>query len=671
MKWGASVFGNLRARGRPRRRGVLVLAVAASFSGVTAVAAQQGPVPATVTLFPERGGGPTGSCSVYFAAVTDASGQPVQGATVDVLQVMDDAGPEPGENRELFFCDPSPSNPHNPTGQGGTAVRDVSGDNSSGTGGTRVHAEVGPTDANGEVAFGITMAPDIANANVSVFAWVESDDDDERDEGEPWDLSSHQWFHAEQRIASIDAGPEAAANPNGTAHTVTVVVRDHNGFPVQGFVPDSVILPSSFGRPEGDLADPSAGSSPNPTPAGAAPRAYSCTGTNSQGFSTCTFADPAATPPGTDTVVFFWDRGGQARLPDGGGMDPSDAVQKTWMPVEGGTPTPTPAPTGTPTAIPTQSPTPTVSPSPSPTPTPSPGPSGARNVRLCQGSFVAPCDPSPGSAEQGDLHEVAAYVTNRQGSPVANVPVRFTETGPAGFVPTGADAVLVSTGTDGIARAALTSEDEGTSTVAAEISPPGTTGSFRGPEADDDECEQPAGPGGVPSAGNCISQSLTVSWAHTEPIDCDDGMDNDGDTLVDYPDDPGCTDEQDGTESPFNPIPPDAVRHRRSISMHFAHRDGRDGDRLVVSGRVRLEDEDDTFLTCTRGQTVVIQRREDGRWVLEEEASTNDRGRYSGVLRDRPGRYRATVVRARVQTEDGEVHDCLRARKAKPHRHRR
>jgi hypothetical protein len=667
MEVGSLMFGMVGARAR--RRGVLVLAVVASMSGVTAVAAQQGPAAATVTLFPSSDSSVTGSCSAYYVVVTDQNGQPVQGVTVDVLQVMDDARPEPDENRELFFCDPDPSHPRNPTGQGGTALRDVSGNNSSGTGGTRVHAEVGPTDADGEVAFGITMAPDIANAFVSVTAWVESDDDDQRDEGEPWDASSHQWFHADRFISSIDAGPESSTNPNGTSHTVTVVVRDPNGFPVQGFVPDSVILPSSFGRPQGDVVDPSAGSSPNATPAGAVPSAYSCTPTNAQGFSTCTFQDSLATPAGTDTVVFFWDRSGEARRPDG--SDPGDAVQKTWMPVEQGPPTPTPLPPPTPTPSPT--PPPTVSPTPAVTPSPTPGPgaAAARNVRLCQGSAVAPCDTTFASREPFDEHGVAALVTGPQGNPVANVPVLFTETGPAGFAPSGADAILVPTGPDGVARATLTSPEEGTSTVVAEISPPGTAGSFRGPGTSDDECEQPAGPGGAPPAGNCVSQTLTVYWVW--PVnghECDDAVDNDGDGLVDYPEDPGCTDEADGSEDPFHAIPPDTVRHRRDIGMHFVHRGGRDDRRLVVAGRVRLEDPDDSFLTCTRGQTVLIQRREHGEWITKEEATTNAQGRYSGAVGDRPGRYRATVERARVALDDDEVHECLRARKVKPHRHR-
>lgn len=646
---------------RPRRRSALAIALVASVPGVTTVAAQQGPVPTSVTLFPASDFAPTGSCAAYTATVTAQGGQPVQGATVDVLQVMDDARTEPEENRELYFCDPS--HPRNPTGQGGTTVSDVSGNNPSEIAGvtgrnTSVHAEVGPTDASGEVTFGIVMAPELVNALVTVTAWIDLDGDDVRDEGEPWDNAAHQWVHADRAVPVIDAGPEAALNPNGTTHTVTVVVTTFDGQPYPGFVPSSYISPNATGQPAGDVADQNAGTSPNATRPGAPPNAYSCTPANSQGSSTCTFQDPFSTPAGTDTIVFFWDRGGEARVPDG--IDSRDAVQKTWMAFEeGGPPTPTPTATATPTASPT----------PTPTPTPAPGPAVARHIRLCQGSFVAPCDTSPGFNEVGDLHEVAAFVTNHQGSPVANVPVRFAETGPAGLIPSGADAVLVPTGADGIARAALASEDEGTSTVVAEISPPGTSGSFRGPGPADDECEQPAGPGGAPAAGNCISQPVTVSWS--EPInghDCDDGIDNDGDTLVDYPEDPGCTSEDDGTEAPFDPVPEDE-NHARAISLRFREGTGQLEGRLVVFGRVRLTNEADEYLECTRGQDVVIRRRVDGEWITAEEAKTNFRGRYSAVLKDRPGRYLAIARHKQIVSEQNEFHACLRARKVKPHRH--
>lgn len=652
-----------------RRRTAVAVAVVAACSAVTVVAAQEGPVAANVTLFRDSSRATTGTCVPYTATVTTQAGQPVQGATVDVLQVMEAARIEPEENRELYFCDPSPSHTRNPTGGGATQVRDVTGNNPSQNPGelgrnTRVHAEAGPTDANGDVTFGIAMGPDLADAGVTLTAWVDLDGDDQRDEGEPWDGSLHHWLRGDGTVLVIDAGPEGDVNPNGTTHTVTVAVATSNGAPLQGFVPKSVILPTAFGQPPGDVVDQNAGASPNAAAKGNAD-VYACTPSDSHGLSTCTFEDPASTPAGTDTIVFFSDRGGEARWPDGD--DPRDAVQKQWMPA------PSPPPSAV--ASPTSSPTPPPSASPSPSPSAPPLPAAARYVVLCSGATVAPCDTSFRVAEPGDDVDVAALVTDRYGNPVPNVPVELREAGPAVFTPSGADAILPSTGADGVARGTLTSSrDEGTSTVVAEISPPGTPGSFRGPGAADDECEQPAGPGEAPPAGNCTSRPLTVYWEEAiNGHECDDALDNDGDGYVDYPEDPGCTDEQDGTEDPFDPPPLGRQeRHPRVVSMRFRDGAGEDGARLRVFGRVRLENENDGFLTCRRGQRVLIQRRSDGEWITKEEAWTNARGRYAGVVRDRPGRYRAVAPIARVVLEEeNKLHVCMRAEKVKPHRHRR
>jgi hypothetical protein len=92
---------------------------------------------------------------------------------------------------------------------------------------------------------------------------------------------------------------------------------------------------------------------------------------------------------------------------------------------------------------------------------------------------------------------------------------------------------------------------------------------------------------------------------------------------------------------------------------------------LVIFGRVRLVDEDDRFRRCTQAQPVMIQRREDGGWVTKKDVFTNARGRYAGVVFDRPGPYRAVAVPTEVPAGDDEVHACARAQKAKTHHHRR
>lgn len=261
-------------------------------------------------------------------------------------------------------------------------------------------------------------------------------------------------------------------------------------------------------------------------------------------------------------------------------------------------------------------------------------------------------------------------MTDQEGDPLAGVPVEVREVGPARFTPSGASTVVVTTGPDGIARVVLESDVEGTSVIVAEISPPGSAGSIRGPGAADDECEQPAGAGGAPQAGNCVSASLTVVWSHIDPPPpdiCDDGVDNDGDGFVDL-EDPGCVNAADDSETPDpHPVVED---HDRRINMRFRDWVGPGDEGLVIFGRLRLVDEEDNFRKCTQGQTVLIQRRVEDHWETRKTVTTNARGRYAGVVFDRTGPYRAVAPRSEIATETAD-HVCRRAQKVKTHHHRR
>jgi hypothetical protein len=365
--------------------------------------------------------------------------------------------------------------------------------------------------------------------------------------------------------------------------------------------------------------------------------------------STCTFQDPASTGPGTDTVVFFVDEAGDEG-PDEG--DPQDAVQVTWS-------QPQPPPTATPGTTAT------------PSPTPGPAAPEARNVRLCHGSAsTSACDTAPATRTQGDDHGVAVLVTDGRGNPVSGVPVELRVTGRGSFAPYGASAVVVTTGRDGTAHAILRSEIEGMSAVVAEISPPGTPGGFRGSGASDDECEQPPGAGGSPPAGNCVSQTLTVTWEREMRTICSDGLDNDADGFTDL-DDPGCTSVDDDSELPTHGYDVPA-HHDRLINMRFRDGAGPRGAGLLIFGRLRPTEDDDDFRGCIEAQPVRIQRRVDGDWETVAEEATNARGRYRDVVLDKPGRYR--VVAPRTTLHDGEtdlLHVCRRSEIRKSHHHRR
>jgi hypothetical protein len=293
-----------------------------------------------LTLSPDADQATAGTCNEFTVRVTDQQGNPVVGQIVDVQQALQSAGTEPNETREIAFCNPQNATGPNPTGQGGTAFGDVQGNNQGQAVGqagrnTTVHAEVGPTNNNGEVTFGITIndVPTGQTATVSVRAWVDTQgDNDTFDAGEPTDQPSTKTWTAggAGSVTTLNAEPESATNPNGTQHQVTVTMTGAAG-PIQGVTPNSIIAGNAAGRPAGDVADANAGTSPNAAANQGNFNVYNCTPTNAQGVSTCTFQDPLGTAAGTDTVVFYVNQaGGGTAGPDAG--EPQDAVQKTWTP---------------------------------------------------------------------------------------------------------------------------------------------------------------------------------------------------------------------------------------------------------------------------------------------------------------------------------------------------
>ncbi|MDQ3915083.1 MAG: Ig-like domain-containing protein [Actinomycetota bacterium] len=275
-----------------------------------------------------------GTCNEFTVRITDQQGNPVVGQIVDVSQTLQGAGTEPNEDRELAFCNPQNAQGPNPTGVGGTAFGDVTGNNPGQTAGqpgrnTTVRGEVGPTNNNGEVTFGITInnVPTGQTATVNVRSWVDTGgDNDQFDAGEPTDTATKTWTPGGGgAVTSLNAEPETATNPNGTQHQVTVTLTPA----IQGVTPNSIIANNAAGRPQGDVADANAGTSPNAAANTGNFNVYSCTPSNAQGVSTCTFQDPLGTAAGTDTIVFYVNQasGGTAG-PDAG--EPQDAVQKTW-----------------------------------------------------------------------------------------------------------------------------------------------------------------------------------------------------------------------------------------------------------------------------------------------------------------------------------------------------
>lgn len=291
------------------------------------------------------------------------------------------------------------------------------------------------------------------------------------------------------------------------------------------------------------------------------------------------------------------------------------------------------------------------------------GPESARNVALCHGE-APPCEAATQADAGGDEHLVTAVVTDAAGAPVAGVPVAFREQGEGRFT-TGGDVAVVTTAANGQATAYVTADEPGTSYLSAEISPPGTPGGFRGPAANDDQCEQPSGTGGEPPAGNCISATLTVNWhVPPPPPACSDGIDNDADGATDYPDDPSCVDELFDSEATTDPHD---QRVSRAVTLGFG--DWRRG-RMIVAGRVRMSTPGPRECTA-RAPVRILRRSRDGRWFPLKTVTTSGEGWYVATLPDRPGRYRASAIRFEPGMVDGTYVTCVRATATKRHRHDR
>lgn len=149
--------------------------------------------------------------------------------------------------------------------------------------------------------------------------------------GESSDQSSTKtWKQGDSAaVTGLNARPEAATNPNGTEQQVRVKVIGDTG-PISGVTPNSIIANSGAGYPQGEVANPNAGTSPNAASTQGNYNVYECTPSNANGISICTFEDPLESGEGTDTIVFYVNQaGGGTPGPDFG--EPRDPVQKTWV----------------------------------------------------------------------------------------------------------------------------------------------------------------------------------------------------------------------------------------------------------------------------------------------------------------------------------------------------
>ena len=184
------------------------------------------------------------------------------------------------------------------------------------------------------------------------------------------------------------------------------------------------------------------------------------------------------------------------------------------------------------------------------------------------------------------------------------------------------------------------------------------------------------------------SLALTTP-ASAEPADCGDAIDNDGDGLTDYPEDPGCTEAQDNDETDPAPECSDGIDNDGDGAADFPEDtacdspdDGAEGyycpyaystsassssscfaanltirfdpERSVFAGKVAVARRD-----CKRGAEVVVRERRPGKDIALGSVLSGRRGVWrlpiSGPLR---GNFYAKALPHEVLSSSGVLFTC-------------
>lgn len=284
--------------------------------------------PETLTISPKTDAAPVGTCNPYTVTVRNQDGGAVEGAIIDVEQRHANAdNTTASDEPDVGFCRPSTGpNPSDVDEARGDQV-EPGGDNAGTAGGETIQ----PTDANGQVTFGIRVQA--ANGSdgtgqVSIVAFYdEGEDNDDPDEGEPQDTATKTWEPGSD-ARTIDCLPKTDSNPVGTNHVVTCTVRDSQNQPVQG--EGVTFFEQGAGQIEGSNTDTSdQNGEVTVTTTSSEPGEQSITGTLNDDISgsepgevdECDRAagDPQGAPAGrcSDTVTKTWVQGQAPACSDG------------------------------------------------------------------------------------------------------------------------------------------------------------------------------------------------------------------------------------------------------------------------------------------------------------------------------------------------------------------
>ena len=579
-----------------------------------------------LTITPTSDSAPAGTCNAFTVTATGANGAAAEGETIDVTATQSDE--DLVNDIEVRFCDPDDEGPGTalagpsggPGNEGDAAADcdDYHGNRNDGTlnnchsDGTEDSAEIhdeGFTNASGQFTFGV-VSNEPGTMNILVFAESDATTTPESYNGqttnttgdgifnnnEPFARATKTWTEGGGNAArSISCTPATDSNPEGSRHEFQCTVLDANGAVVQGV---NVFFDVTAG-PNADEIGPT--QCPGTTNAQGQTQPANTTGdadnTDECGYTdlTTTGTTPAtASPPGTDTITAYVNQtSGTTGTtgPDAG--EPQTTITKTFV-----------------------------------------GP--ARSID---------CEPEEQTVAPGASAGVVCTVTDAAGNPVSGESVTFTETGPGRIVeiqPDNTTATPNEGQTDASGQVTVRvqsfANESGTQTVTGTLTSDvgdATTGDT------DDECDRAAGtPTGAP-AGQC-ADSVTVTYAEAPPPppaepQCSDGVDNDGDGAIDFPDDNDCDNIEDNNEADVGGRFPTAITiryNRKATPPAFKG--------ALASPRRE----------CVVGRTIILKKKRPGKDRIVGRDTSNRRGNWEIVKRRARGRYYA-VVRGSSQTTAG------------------
>jgi hypothetical protein len=172
-----------------------------------------------ISISPASSSAALGTCNPFTATVTDEFGNPSPGQTVRVRQTHSNTNATP------TWCQPGPGKGPNPRTPNETGTQPAGSHDRA--------ADVGPTDDNGQVTFGIGSN---TTGSVTVRVWPRNAPGSSDTDPGPASASATKTWTAggAESVTNLSVAPASASNPTGTTHTFTMTARNAQGDPVGG-----------------------------------------------------------------------------------------------------------------------------------------------------------------------------------------------------------------------------------------------------------------------------------------------------------------------------------------------------------------------------------------------------------------------------------------------------